>query len=125
MKEPERRRWPRRELGAVVDIMEEIGVRLGRAVGVNISRGGMLLQTLLDYREGERLTVSFLLPGSADQLVVHGRVVRVVSPEEAGPEAAGVAIEFVPDNPGWVMAEVVRFVEGQDRLPEAVLRSKE
>lgn len=109
----ERRRWPRRTLGVVVDVLEEVRGKYGRAVGMDIGRGGMRLKTLLDYREGDRITVDFLLPGAVQRIVVTGRVTRVVTPEEFGPEAAGVAIEFI-DVPDWAMDEVIRFVEGED-----------
>ncbi|MBM4394853.1 MAG: PilZ domain-containing protein [Deltaproteobacteria bacterium] len=121
----ERRRWPRRELGVVVDVLEEVRGQHGRAVGMNLSRGGMLLQSLLDYREGERIDVAFLLPESSHRIRIAGRVLRVVHPETAGDEQAGVAIEFL-DTPEWALAEVVRFVEGPGAsLEGAVVLTKE
>jgi len=113
MNEQERRREPRREFAANVEVMKDHGWI--KAVARDISTAGMYLQTDLESSFVDVMTVRFLLPDSSSHLEVKGRVARREN-EGAGQDSKliGVGLEFV-ETTEWVLAELRSFVEGSLR----------
>ncbi len=65
---------------------------------VNVSAGGMLLETAAELCTGDVLELRFSLPGDAAPLAVRGRVVRQTRTDRPGLHAAGLVFEGMSDD---------------------------
>lgn len=85
----ERRRSPR--LPVVVRVEYATVDSLFSEFSQNINEGGVFIETDQPLAVGERVQLSFQLPGSARPIKVAGRVARVAT---EGVQAPGMGIEF-------------------------------
>ena len=121
----DRRRAPRRGFGAPVQVLEDVRGEWSEAMSHDISRLGIFVVTRAPYREGEAVSVKFLLPDCGAQIEVTGRVVRRSEPHEPGSHRlAGVAIEFDEMAP-WIGESLDRFLSQPGVGPGMVVSTRD
>lgn len=113
---PEKRHYPRAPVRVEV-FCEDLPAdqRRGSAVlcfySVNVSVGGIFLESEVPFRSGSRIFLRFTLPDSAQPLRLVGRVVRISGRH---PETVpGMGVEF--EHLGYTEERVIReFVIGSE-----------
>lgn len=90
----DRRRHPRTALSILVQYRFNSFEEFLAEYSVNISPGGMYIQTLHPQEEGSMIYVQFSLKDGSRLIEGMGRVVRVNEPGTAGVEP-GMGVEFV------------------------------
>jgi hypothetical protein len=85
----------------------------GRLVGdrtLDVSYAGMRVASVGAARVGERVTISFEIPGSRVWMSAKGRIERVLEGRRAGDEgpALGVRIEGMNGFDRWMLASIAR-----------------
>ncbi len=86
------------------EVLCRFGQKRFKAESVNLGGSGMSFTPSGGLEDGQILEVSFLLPGNAQPLFLHSKVVRLDPPE-------GVAVEFV-DLPAEQRTALKGFFEG-------------
>lgn len=95
--EGDQRRWPRVKLDARVVVSYPNLVQLVSGPLSDISLGGLFIRTPSVRPIGTPLTLKVIARDETLEFEAHGRVVRVVRPEDAGPDGLpvpGMGIEF-------------------------------
>jgi len=118
----ERRRFPRKPASVKVRILAG-GLRdvsfEASLPSVDVSIGGVFLESEFFLRMGTELRVEFELPGAAEKVVASGPVVREQRISSKGDPRTGFAIQFTRYEEGARLAlatyflspEVLRFVQ--------------
>lgn len=83
---------------------------------VNLSEGGMLLQTPLDLAVGEAMNIRFFLPGEEQPVACSARITRRGDADRAGEHAYGLSFDEIEQDS---RSRIARFVEAQQLEPTA------
>jgi c-di-GMP-binding flagellar brake protein YcgR len=88
----ERRKWKRVPAG--FDVSYRIGEQSGVAAAIDISTGGLFVVVDPPPRIGDRVHLTFLLPGEEPTAAIRaiGEVVRTVAPSKSRQGGCGVSI---------------------------------
>ena len=92
----DRRKWKR--IPAGFDVMFRIGEQSGVATAFDVSTGGIFVEVAQPPRIGERIYLTFILPGNEPAVPIKaiGEVVRTVAPRTGQPGGFGVSIVALP-----------------------------
>ncbi|MBI5525572.1 MAG: PilZ domain-containing protein [Deltaproteobacteria bacterium] len=103
----ERRKWKRVPAG--FDVSYRIGEQSGVAEAMDISTGGLFVVVDPPPRIGDRVYLTFLLPGDEPTTAIRaiGEVVRTVAPAASRQGGCGVSIVAMPLEAKRVLAEFI------------------
>jgi len=104
----QRRRWHRLPLRLWTE--GRVDGRLDLHNCVNLSVGGIFIETRDSYAIGRELQIEFSLPGIPESIKVRGRVVSRVSSDGADGSRSGNGIEFV-EITQTARTLIARFIE--------------
>jgi uncharacterized protein (TIGR02266 family) len=81
----------------------------------NISEGGVFVATFREHRLGDRIDVSFTLPGDDHPLRLHAEVrwIRSQDPHDESPPGYGLQFVDLPDD---ARVQIERFIKMRDPL---------
>lgn len=91
-RDAERRKWKRVPAG--FDVSYRVGEQNGVAAAIDVSTGGLFIGVDPPPRIGERVYLTFLLPGDEPTAAIRaiGEVVRSVAPAQSRQSGCGVSI---------------------------------
>lgn len=103
----DRRQWKRVPAG--FDVMFRIGEQSGVAAAFDISTGGIFVAVAAPPRIGERVYLTFILPGEQPSAAIKaiGEVVRTVAARPGQPGGFGVSIVALPMDSRRAIADYI------------------
>jgi uncharacterized protein (TIGR02266 family) len=104
--EVERRRSERTEL--IVRVDYSTVDELFSEFTSDINEGGLFIETESPRPAGTEVALRFSLPGRDEAVETVGRVVRVVTGEDAGPAGMGIEFEALSDESSRAINELIR-----------------
>jgi uncharacterized protein (TIGR02266 family) len=111
--EVERRRSERTEL--IVRVDYSTVDELFSEFTSDINDGGLFIETENPRPAGTEVAMRFSLPGRDEAVETVGRVVRVITGDDAGPAGMGIEFEALSDESSRAINELIRSLRASHR----------